>query len=102
MGNGAINQSTARKKVLPEMWNTGKTAREIVEESALAQISDPDIIDAAVEKAIANNQDMVQRLLDGNDKVINALFGRVMAELRGKADPGLARRILQSKIDSMK
>ena len=45
---------------------------------------------------------MVKRLLDGNDKVINALFGRVMAELRGKADPSLARRILQSRIDSMK
>ncbi|MDE2819932.1 MAG: Asp-tRNA(Asn)/Glu-tRNA(Gln) amidotransferase subunit GatB [Chloroflexota bacterium] len=100
--NGAINQSTARKKVLAEMWNTGKTAREIVDEKGLAQISDPDIIDAAIEKVIANNQDLVQRLLDGNDKVINALFGRVMGELRGKAEPSLARKILQSKIDGMK
>ncbi|MCY4072569.1 MAG: Asp-tRNA(Asn)/Glu-tRNA(Gln) amidotransferase subunit GatB [Chloroflexi bacterium] len=99
---GAINQSTARKKVLPEMWNTGKTARQIVDEQGLAQISDPEVIGAAVEKAIADNQDLVQRLLDGNDKVINALFGRVMAELRGKADPSLARKSLQSKIDSMK
>ncbi len=100
--NGAINQSTARKKALAEMWNTGKTAREIVDEKGLAQISDPDIIDAAIEKVIANNQDLVQRLLDGNDKVINALFGRVMGELRGKAEPSLARKILQSKIDGMK
>ncbi|MCY4537027.1 MAG: Asp-tRNA(Asn)/Glu-tRNA(Gln) amidotransferase subunit GatB [Chloroflexi bacterium] len=100
--NGAINQSTARKKVLAEMWNTGKSAKDIVEERALAQISDPDIIGAAVEKVMAKNQDMVHRLLDGNDKVINALFGRVMGELRGKADPGLARRILQSRIDTMK
>ncbi len=100
--DGAINQSTARKKVLAEMWDTGKSARAIVEEKGLAQISDPDIIGAAVEKVIATNQDMVQRVLDGNDKVINALFGRVMGELRGKADPGVARKILQTKIDSMK
>lgn len=99
--NGTINQSTARKKVLPEMWKSGRSAQEIVEASGLAQVSDPDVILAAVEKAMANNQDMVQRLLDGNDKVINALFGRVMAELRGKADPGLARRILQSKVDEL-
>ncbi len=99
---GAINQSTARKKVLAEMWDTGKSARAIVEEKGLAQISDPDIIGAAVEKVIATNQDMVRRVLDGNDKVINALFGRVMGELRGKADPGVAREILQTKIDSMK
>ena len=99
---GAINQSTARKKVLAEMWDTGKSARAIVEEKGLAQISDPDIIGAAVEKVIATNQDMVRRVLDGNDKVINALFGRVMGELRGKADPGVAREILQTKIDSKK
>lgn len=100
--SGAINQTTARKKVLAEMWNTGNTAKEIVDEKGLAQISDPDIIGAAVDEVIATNQEMVTRLLDGNDKVINALFGRVMGEMRGKADPGLARKILQSRIDSMK
>lgn len=96
---GAINQSTARKKVLVEMWKTGKSAQAIVDEQGLAQISDPVIIEAAVEKVIENNPDMLQRVLAGNHKVINALFGRVMGELRGKAEPGLARRILQAKIE---
>ena len=100
--DGTINQSTARKKVLPDMWNTGRSAKEIVDEKGLAQISDPDIIDTAVDKVMATNEDMVQRVLDGNDKVINALFGRVMGELRGKADPGVARKILQSKLESMR
>ena len=100
--DGTINQSTARKKVLPDMWNTGRSAKEIVDEKGLAQISDPDIIDTAVEKVMATNEDMVKRVLDGNDKVINALFGRVMGELRGKADPGVARKILQSKLESMR
>ncbi len=99
---GTINQSTARKKVLPDMWNTGRSAKEIVDEKGLAQISDPDIIDTAVDKVMATNEDMVKRVLDGNDKVINALFGRVMGELRGKADPGVARKILQSKLESMR
>ncbi len=100
--DGTINQSTARKKVLADMWNTGKSAKEIVDEKGLAQISDPDIIDTAVDKVMATNEDMVKRVLDGNDKVINALFGRVMGELRGKADPGVARKILQSKLESMR
>ena len=100
--DGTINQSTARKKVLPDMWNTGRSAKEIVDEKGLAQISDPDIIDTAVDKVMATNEDMVKRVLDGNDKVINALFGRVMGELRGKADPGVARKILQSKLESMR
>ena len=100
--DGTINQSTARKKVLPDMWNTGRSAKEIVDEKGLAQISDPDIIDTAVDKVMATNEDMVKRVLDGNDKVVNALFGRVMGELRGKADPGVARKILQSKLESMR
>ena len=100
--DGTINQSTARKKVLPDMWNTGRSAKEIVDDKGLAQISDPDIIDTAVDKVMATNEDMVKRVLDGNDKVVNALFGRVMGELRGKADPGVARKILQSKLESMR
>ena len=100
--DGTINQSTARKKVLADMWNTGKSAKEIVDEKGLAQISDPDIIDTAVDKVMSENEAMVQRVLSGNDKVINALFGRVMSELRGKADPGVARKILHSKLESMR
>ena len=37
---GVINQSTARKTVLPDMWETGKDARSIVDEQGLAQVSD--------------------------------------------------------------
>ena len=38
----AINQSTARKKVLPEMWKTGKTAKEIVEGKRIGSNLGPD------------------------------------------------------------
>ena len=100
--DGTINQTTARKKVLSEMWDSGKDAQTIVEEQSLAQITDLALIEASVEKVLRANDDLVQRFLAGNDKVINAIFGRIMAELRGKGDPTIVRRILPEKLESMR
>jgi len=100
--DGTINQSTGRKKVLPEMWTTGKDAKAIVEEKNLAQISDTSVIEETVAQVMADNDDIVQRILDGNDKVVNALFGKIMGALRGKGDPNVVRQILNAKLDEMK
>ena len=97
-----INPGIARKKVLTEMWASGRAAPAIVEEKGLAQISDPEVIGAKVGKVIAENDRMVQKLLAGNSKVMNALFGKIMGEMRGKGDPRIVRQMLQDKLDSMK
>ena len=99
---GKINASTARKKVLPEMWKTGKDARAIVDEGGLAQVSDTAVIEASADKVLDANDDMVQRYLGGNEKVLNALFGKIMGELRGKGDPAVVRRVLMGKLDSLR
>ena len=98
---GTINQSTARKQVLPEMWTSGKDARQIVDERGLAQVSDAAVIGDIVEVVLAENDELVARYLAGNDKVINALFGRIMGALRGKGDPAVVRRALTEKLAEM-
>ena len=95
---GTINQSSARKQVLPEMWTSGKDARQIVAERGLAQVSDAAVIGDIVQKVLADNEALVTRYLAGNDKVINALFGRIMGALRGKGDPAVVRRVLTEKL----
>lgn len=97
-----INPSIARKRVLTEMWSSGRAAQTIVEDKGLAQISDPEVIGAKVGKVIAENGKMVQKLLAGNSKVMNALFGKIMGEMRGKGDPRIVRQILQDKLDKLK
>ena len=99
---GVINQSTARKRVLPAMWETGQDARAIVDEGGLAQVSDTALIADAVDKVLRANADMAQRYLDGNDKVVNAIFGRIMGELRGKGDPKIVRELLNEKLLRLK
>ncbi len=95
---GTINQSTARKRVLPEMWTSGKDAQQIVAERGLAQVSDAAVIGEIVDTVLADNAALVARYLAGNDKVINALFGRIMGALRGKGDPAVLRRVLTEKL----
>ncbi len=98
---GTINQSTARKQVLPAMWSSGEDARAIVDEKGLAQISDQSVIAASVDKVLSQNDDMLQRFLAGNHKVLNALFGKIMGEMRGKGDPAVVRRVLMDKLEEM-
>lgn len=100
--NGTINPATARKKVMPAVWETGADPAAVVEEKGLAQISDENVIAEKVDEAISANQDMVDKYLDGNDKVINAIFGRTMGLLRGKGDPAVVRQVLQEKLDALK
>jgi aspartyl-tRNA(Asn)/glutamyl-tRNA(Gln) amidotransferase subunit B len=99
---GTINAQTAKKTVLPIMWETGKDGAQIVEDEGLAQISDENLISETVQAALDENPDMVQKYLDGNEKVMNALFGKTMGKLRGKGDPGVVRQVLQEKLDTLK
>ncbi len=97
-----INATTARKKVLPIMWDEGKSAKAIVADENLAQVSDTSLISEKVHEAIDANGDMVQKYLDGNENVINAIFGRVMGSLRGQGDPSVVRQVLTERLNSMK
>ncbi|MDQ7025690.1 MAG: Asp-tRNA(Asn)/Glu-tRNA(Gln) amidotransferase subunit GatB [Anaerolineae bacterium] len=99
---GTVNAGTVRKKILPIMWETGKDAAQIVETEGLAQISDANLIGDTVQAAIDENPDIVQRYLDGNEKVINAIFGKAMGKLRGKGDPAVVRQALQEKLNALK
>ena len=99
---GAINQNTARRQVLSEMWDTGLDAATIVDKKGLAQVSDPALISEKVEKVLRENSNLVQRFLEGNEKVLNALFGKIMGEMRGKGDPAIVRRLLLQKLETRK
>ena len=99
---GAINANTARKDVLPILWETGQAPADIVREKGLAQVSDTALISETVADVFAQQASVVQRYLDGEDKVINALFGQVMGRLKGKANPAVVREVMQAKLDEMK
>jgi aspartyl-tRNA(Asn)/glutamyl-tRNA(Gln) amidotransferase subunit B len=100
--SGQINAATARREVLPVMWDTGQDAAAIVQEKGLAQVSDTGLISEQVAEVMARNGDAVHKYLNGEEKVFNALFGQVMGALKGKANPAVVKETLKAALDALK
>jgi aspartyl-tRNA(Asn)/glutamyl-tRNA(Gln) amidotransferase subunit B len=98
---GVINQTTG-KEVLVEMLESGKSAKLIVKGKGLQQVSDSGLINDMVETVLNNNPDEVQAYLKGKDTIANWLFGQVMQEAKGKANPQIVKKILQEQLNSRK
>ena len=98
---GEINQNTA-KKVLAEMLESGKPAAEIVAARGLRQVSDEGQIAAWVQAVLDAHPDQVQAYLNGKESLANWLFGQVMRQARGKANPQVVKKILDEKLADLK
>lgn len=90
---GTISNKIA-KTVFKEMLESGKLPKQIVEEKGLVQISDEGAILTIVEQVVAANPQSVEDYKAGKQKAIGFLVGQVMKESKGKANPGLANKLL--------
>jgi aspartyl-tRNA(Asn)/glutamyl-tRNA(Gln) amidotransferase subunit B len=83
------------KKVFATMFESGRSAAEIVAAEGLgAQISDAAIEEAARE-VIARNPDNVAKFKSGNEGVFKFFVGQVMKATRGQANPQAVNDILR-------
>ena len=64
----------------------------------LAQISDESAIVAVVDRVLAANAKSVADYKAGKKAAFNALFGPVMRETKGKANPQVVRQILEKRL----
>jgi aspartyl-tRNA(Asn)/glutamyl-tRNA(Gln) amidotransferase subunit B len=92
-----INTATA-KSVLEEMYNPGRSAREIIDEKGLSQITDSREIEEAVSQALANNPQAIADFKKGKETALKFLVGQVMRATRGRANPQLAGELLERKL----
>jgi aspartyl-tRNA(Asn)/glutamyl-tRNA(Gln) amidotransferase subunit B len=99
--NGTINRGTAAV-VLEAMWASGADPAQIVQEKGLAQVSDSSVIDSTIAQVLADNAAMVQRYLNGEEKLFGALMGQAMKALKGQGNPQALRESLQQALDKLK
>jgi len=85
--------STIAKAVLDEMFREGKDPSNIIEEKGLAQKQDAGELEAMAKAIIAANEKAVADYKSGNHNALQFLFGKLMAETKGKADPKTGRDI---------
>lgn len=82
------------KDVLPLMFETGKSAEEIVKEKGLVQVTDTKLIEEIAQKVIDANPKSAEDFKAGKKQALGFLVGQVMKETKGKANPKLANETL--------
>lgn len=90
--------NNAGKKVLREMFETGKGAEEIIEEQGLVQISDTTELERMVQEVLEKNPQSIEDFKNGKDRALGFLMGQIMKASRGKANPQLVNEMLQQKL----
>jgi aspartyl-tRNA(Asn)/glutamyl-tRNA(Gln) amidotransferase subunit B len=99
--DGTIS-GTMAKSVFDAMYETGKSATDIVQERGLRQISDENALGAAIEQVLADNPKEVDEFRAGREKLLSFFMGQVMKATRGKANPQAVNKLLREKLTAKK
>jgi aspartyl-tRNA(Asn)/glutamyl-tRNA(Gln) amidotransferase subunit B len=97
---GAISSSIA-KDVFAKMYDSGRTADDIVAADGLAQIGDESALLSMVREVIGRHADAVAQYRAGKANTFGFLVGQVMKGSGGKGNPKLVNQLLKRELDSM-
>lgn len=90
---GTLNDKLARQVIQGVIDGEG-TAQEIVEKRNLAIVSDDGPLIEAIDAALAEQPDVLQKIRDGKVQAAGAIIGAVMKAMRGQADAGRVRELI--------
>ncbi len=90
--------SSGAQVLLKEMFETGEDPSVIIEKKDLAQVSDTEELMRAAKEVIAENPKPVEDYKKGKKESLQFLVGLVMKKTRGKANPQVAREILEREL----
>ncbi len=97
IADNTISNKSA-KDVLKWMWESAKTADELIAEHGLKQETDTGAIEALIDGVLAANSAMVDEFKSGKEKAFNALVGQCMKAAKGKAPPAVINELLRKKL----
>ena len=91
--SGELTDKLARQVVEGVINNEGRPG-EIIEKRGIKVVSDDSALMAAIEKAIAAQPDVAEKVRNGHVPAAGALIGAVMKETKGQADAAKVRELL--------
>jgi aspartyl-tRNA(Asn)/glutamyl-tRNA(Gln) amidotransferase subunit B len=93
----ALTEQAARK-VLEEVFRTGKDPEAVVEEKGLRSIQDEGVLEDIVAQVMEEHVEVVKKIQAGQQEPIHFLVGQVMKKTSGRANAGMVREILSRKL----
>lgn len=95
---GAISLKVARE-LFPELYKSGKSPEQIVQEKGLTQVSDEGALGKVIDEVLAKSPRQVAQFKEGKQQVLGFLVGQVMKTSGGKANPGKVNELLRKKLN---
>jgi aspartyl-tRNA(Asn)/glutamyl-tRNA(Gln) amidotransferase subunit B len=95
---GTISSSVA-KDVFAKMYDTGRSADEIVAAEGLAQTSDQDALLLIVREVLAKNGDAVAQVRAGRNNAFGFLVGQAMKASKGTGNPRILNELLKRELE---
>lgn len=93
INKGELTDKLARQVVEGVINGEGRPA-QIIEKRGIKVVSDDSALMAAIEKAIAAQPDVAEKIRGGHVPAAGALIGAVMKETKGQADAAKVRELL--------
>jgi aspartyl-tRNA(Asn)/glutamyl-tRNA(Gln) amidotransferase subunit B len=94
---GTISLKVARE-IFPELYSSGKSPEQIVQEKGLTQVSDEGALEKVIADVLTKNPSQVAQFKEGKQQVLGFLVGQVMKASGGKANPGKVNELLKKKL----
>ena len=94
---GTISLKVARE-IFPDMYSSGKSPEQIVQERGLTQVSDEGALEKMIEDVLAKSPTQVAQFKEGKQQVLGFLVGQVMKASGGKANPGKVNELLKKTL----
>lgn len=94
-----VNTSTG-KSLLKKVQEEGISPIKIVEKEGLGQVNDTGMLEELAQSVLEENSDQVKSYKDGKESLIGWFVGQVMKKSQGKADPNIAKEILEKLLSS--
>ena len=96
--SNVLSSSTA-KDVFARMYDSGRSADDIVSAEGLAQMDDESALHAIVRDVMTANPDAIAQVRAGKNNAFGFLVGQVMKQSGGKANPKIANQLLKRELD---
>ncbi|MCI1287943.1 MAG: Asp-tRNA(Asn)/Glu-tRNA(Gln) amidotransferase subunit GatB [[Lactobacillus] timonensis] len=96
--DGTISTKMAKKVFVGIL--DGQEPAAYAKEKGLIQLSDPAQIQPIVDDVLDNNQQSIEDFKNGKKRAVGFLMGQVMKATHGKANPGVANKLLMKSLNA--
>ncbi len=89
------------KDMIEDILQNEASIDEIIKDKNIVNITDDSYLEEIIAEVLENNKESIKDYLSGHDRAFKYLMGQVMKASRGSANPALASKMLEEKLQNL-